>query len=197
MPQKTAATGVILAGGRATRMGNQDKGLLLFKGKPMVVHALLAMSTVVGEVLISANRNLEQYQQFGVRVLTDQTDSFAGPLAGIYTALVHCQTDILLVMPCDTPKIQAKHLAHMLHTLEISSADICVAFDGEYIQPVFLALQTKLRHSLKRYLASGQRKIDRWLAQHLLDKVDFSQQSDIFYNINTMDELSNLEAQHK
>ena len=131
MNEQTKVTGTVLAGGLARRMGNQDKGLVLFRGKPMVEYALQAMSVVVDQVLINANRNLEQYQQFGVPVIADQTDSFDGPLAGVYTAMVHSQAEILLVMPCDTPLVGPEHLNRLLQTLKTCGADICVAFDGE------------------------------------------------------------------
>ena len=194
MNEQTKVTGTVLAGGLARRMGNQDKGLVLFRGKPMVEYALQAMSAVADQVLINANRNLAKYQQFGVPVIADQTDSFDGPLAGVYTALVNSQAEILLVMPCDTPLVRSEHLDKLLQTLKTSGADICVAFDGERMHPVFLALKTELQPSLKKYLASGERKIDRWLVQHQLVKVDFSDQQEIFRNINTLDELSDLEV---
>jgi molybdopterin-guanine dinucleotide biosynthesis protein A len=175
-------------------MNNQDKGLVMFRGKMMVEYALSVMSTVVDQVFINANRNQAQYQQFGVPVIADQTDSFDGPLAGVLTAMMHCQGDVLLVMPCDTPLVGSEHLQKLLHTLLTSGADITVAFDGERMHPVFLALKTNLQASLEAFLASGERKIDRWLTQHNLVKVDFSDQQHIFRNINTLEELSDLEA---
>ncbi len=194
MNDQTKVVGTILAGGLARRMNNQDKGLVMFRGKAMVEYALKAMNTVVELVFINANRNQAQYQQFGVSVIADQTDSFDGPLAGVLTAMMHCQSDILLVMPCDTPLVGSEHLQKLLQTLMTSGADITVAFDGERMHPVFLALKTDLQASLEAFLASGERKIDRWLTQHNLVKVDFSDQQHIFRNINTLQELSDLEA---
>lgn len=194
MNDQTKVTGTVLAGGLARRMDNQDKGLVMFKGRPMVEYALQAMAPVVDWVLINANRNQQQYQQFGYPVIADQTDTFDGPLAGILTAMLHSQTEVLLVMPCDTPLVRSNHLQKLLQTLQTTGADICVAFDGERMHPVFLALKTELQASLNDYLASGERKIDRWLVQHDLVKVDFSDQQQIFRNINTLDELSDLEV---
>ncbi|HSN24340.1 MAG TPA: molybdenum cofactor guanylyltransferase, partial [Methylomicrobium sp.] len=139
-------------------------------------------------------RNKEQYEAFGLPVIADQTDSFDGPLAGILTAMIHANTDVLLVMPCDSPLIKAEHLQKLLATRAENDADVAVAFDGERLHPVFLAIKTSLKNSLQNYLASGQRKLDRWLEQQKMVKADFSNEPEIFININTLTELSELEA---
>ncbi|MGR8998533.1 MAG: molybdenum cofactor guanylyltransferase MobA [Gammaproteobacteria bacterium] len=194
MNNQKKVTGVILAGGLARRMNNQDKGLINYKGRPMVSYSIAAMASVTDQSLINANRNQEQYQQFGLPVVADQTDSFDGPLAGILTAMIYADTDILVIVPCDSPLIRAEHLQKLLLTRAEHDADIAVAFDGERLHPVFLAIKTSLKSSLQDYLASGQRKIERWLEQHKMVKADFSDEPEIFININTMTELSDLEA---
>lgn len=191
--QKTV-TGVILAGGLARRMNNQDKGLINYKGRPMVSYAIAALIAVADQSLINANRNKKQYKTFGLPVIADQTDSFDGPLAGILTAMIHANTDVLLVMPCDSPLIKAEHLQKLLATRAENDADVAVAFDGERLHPVFLAIKTSLENNLQNYLASGQRKLDRWLEQQKMVKADFSNEPEIFININTLTELSELEA---
>lgn len=195
MDIQTKVTGVILAGGLARRMNNQDKGLISFKGQPMVSYAIAAMSTIAGQTIINANRNIVEYQQFGLPVVSDQTNSFDGPLAGVLTAMLFAETGILLVMPCDSPLVKAGHLQKLLSARAENDDDVAVAFDGERLHPVFLAIKTTLRSSLQEYLLSGQRKIDLWLAQHKMVKADFSAEPEIFININTLTELSDLEAQ--
>lgn len=194
MNNQTKITGVILAGGLGRRMNNQDKGLINYKGRPMVSYAIAALTTVADQAIINANRNQEQYRQFGLPVVTDQTGTFDGPLAGVLTAMIHAETDILVVMPCDSPLIKAEHLQKLLATRAESDADVAVAFDGERLHPVFLAIKTSLKISLQDYLASGQRKADRWLEQQKMVKADFSNEPEIFANINTLTELSELEA---
>ncbi|OYV19279.1 MAG: molybdopterin-guanine dinucleotide biosynthesis protein A [Methylococcaceae bacterium NSP1-1] len=191
--QKTV-TGVILAGGLARRMNNQDKGLINYKGRPMVSYAIAALTAVADQSLINANRNKEQYEAFGLPVIADQTDSFDGPLAGVLTAMLYTDTDVLVVMPCDSPLIKAEHLQKLLATRAENDADVAVAFDGERLHPVFLAIKTSLKNSLQNYLTSGQRKLDRWLEQQKMVKADFSNEPEIFININTLTELSELEA---
>ena len=194
MNNQTKVTGVILSGGLARRMNNQDKGLINYKGRPMVSYAIAALAAVADQSIINANRNLEHYQHFGLPVIADQTGNFDGPLAGVLTAMIHADTDILLVMPCDSPLVKAEHLQKLLATRAEHDADVAVAFDGERLHPVFLAIKTSLKNSLQGYLSSGQRKIDRWLEQQKMVKADFSNEPEIFININTMTELSDLEA---
>jgi len=185
-------TGVILAGGLARRMNQQDKGLLLYRGQPLVSYAINALSPLVTELLISANRHTEIYSQFGYQVLVDKNQSFDGPLAGILTALSVCQSPVLVVMPCDSPLIKTRHLQKLITGLGNESADIAVAFDGQQRHNVFLALKTTLQSSLAAYLASGERKIDTWLSQQRLTQVDFSQEKAVFANINTPADLTAL-----
>jgi molybdopterin-guanine dinucleotide biosynthesis protein A len=193
MNSQTKVTGVILAGGRAQRMNNQDKGLVNFKGRPMISYAIAALAPVVGCILINANRNIDQYRQYGWPVISDQTDSFDGPLAGILAAMNHADADVLVVIPCDSPLIKSEHLQRLLLTRAETNADVAVAFDGVRLHPVFLAIKTGLQASLQEYLASGQRKVAVWLEQQNLVAVDFSGEPEIFSNINTLAELSMLE----
>lgn len=193
MDEQIKVTGVVLAGGLARRMNNQDKGLIVYHNKPMVSYAVEAMAKVADTVFINANRHHTEYAQFGYEVIADQTDTFDGPLAGVLSALIHANTEIVCVMPCDSPLITAEHLQRLLTALTENSVDIAVAFDGKRLHPVFLALKTSLQTSLESYLQAGNRKIDIWLQQHALIKVDFSQSAEVFLNINTIEELELLE----
>jgi molybdopterin-guanine dinucleotide biosynthesis protein A len=195
MHDQTKVTGVILAGGLARRMGGQDKGLIIYKQRPMLAYAIDAMRPAVDRLVINANRNLERYRLFGFPVLTDQNANFEGPLAGILAALRYTQDkDILLVMPCDSPLFTTVHLQKLLTALGKNNAECSVAYDGERLHPVFLALQTGLAGSLDAFLAGGRRKIDLWLDQHRCIWTDFSATPEIFMNVNTLQELAALEA---
>jgi molybdenum cofactor guanylyltransferase len=193
MDKQKKVTGVILAGGLARRMNNQDKGLISFKGKPLVSYAVTAISAVANQVVISANRNIPEYKKFGLPVICDQTDSFDGPLAGVLSAMMYAKTGIIVVMPCDSPLITAKHLQKLLSTLADHNAEAAVAFDGQRLHPVILAIKANLIPNLEAYLQSGQRKMDAWLEQQDMVKADFSNEPDVFANINTFAELSGLE----
>ncbi|MEI6268318.1 MAG: molybdenum cofactor guanylyltransferase MobA [Methylococcaceae bacterium] len=194
MLNQTKVTGVILAGGLARRMNNQDKGLVHYKGSPLVSYAIAALTDVTDQIIINANRNREHYQVFGLPVVADQTDNFDGPLAGVLTAMIYTDADVLVVVPCDSPLIKAEHLQKLLAARAENAADVAVAFDGERLHPVFLAIKTSLKTSLENYLASGQRKAGDWLEQQKMVTADFSNEPEIFVNINTLTELSALEA---
>jgi molybdopterin-guanine dinucleotide biosynthesis protein A len=194
MDRQNKVAGVILAGGLARRMQQQDKGLVLLNGKAMVSYAIDAMKPLVDILLINANRNQGAYQQWGYEVIADQTLNFDGPLAGMLAAMKAVNTEWLLVMPCDSPLIKTAHIETLLKTAVDNDCDCAVAFDGERIHPVFLALKTCLKSSLEDYLARGERKIDRWLFQHDCARVDFRTQAEVFRNINTPEQLAQVEA---
>jgi len=197
MNSQTKVTGVILAGGLARRMNNQDKGLMSFNGRPLVSYAIAAMSAVTDQLIINANRNIGQYQQFGWPVVADQTDSFDGPLAGVLTAMLHAENGVLLVAPCDSPLIKTDHLQKLLSVRAEKDADVAVAFDGERLHPVFLAVKTVLKTDLQGYLDSGQRKLESWLQLQKMVKADFSDDLQLFINLNTMVQLAELEGNQK
>ena len=157
-----------------------------------IIIALLVLTTIS---LIYWNFNKKtQYKSFSHSVISDENDDFAGPLAGVYAALKVCQHSVLLVAPCDSPFISTESLQCLIEQREKQSADIAVAFDGERIHPVFMAIKSSLQGSLKAYLASGERKIDRWFEQHDCIKVDLSSNPDIFLNINTLEQLAELDT---
>ncbi|HIL77687.1 MAG: molybdenum cofactor guanylyltransferase MobA [Methyloprofundus sp.] len=192
MNRQSSISGVILAGGLARRMNRQDKGLVAFNKQAMITYAIQAIVPVVDELFINANRNIDHYQQFNYPVITDKRDDFAGPLAGVYAALNACHHDVLLVTPCDSPFMPTAALQTLIDERERNAADIAVAFDGERIHPVFMAINTTLKNSLQDYLAQGERKIDRWFEQHNWIKVDFSANPEFFSNINTLAQLADL-----
>ncbi|SMG64383.1 molybdopterin-guanine dinucleotide biosynthesis protein A [methanotrophic bacterial endosymbiont of Bathymodiolus sp.] len=192
MNKQSGVSGVILAGGLARRMNNQDKGLVPFNKQAMITYAIQAIVPVVDELFINANRHIDQYQQFNYPVITDKRDDFAGPLAGVYAALNACHNNVLLVTPCDSPFMPTTALQTLIDERERNAADIAVAFDGERIHPVFMAISSALRDSLQDYLAQGERKIDRWFEQHNWIKVDFSANPEFFSNINTLAQLADL-----
>lgn len=194
MSADDSITAVVLAGGQARRMGGQDKGLLTVLGKPMVLHIIEQLSPRVGRILINANRNAESYARFGLPVIADRIDGYAGPLAGMAAAMERCTTDLLLTVPCDGPRLPEGLSERLLLGLRNGNAEIAVAHDGKRMQPVYALLSCRLRSSLDAYLMAGDRKIDLWYAQHRLVAVDFSDQSEAFVNINSPEELAAAEA---
>lgn len=187
-------TAVILAGGRAKRMGGKDKGLIKVNDRFMIEFAIEKLLPQVGHLLINANRNLEQYKSLNHPVVSDDNISdYNGPLAGMLSALKACTTKYILTIPCDSPFFPDNLSIRFLSTLIESDADICVAHDGKRMQPVFALIKSELSDSLQNYLDNGDRKIDLWYNKHHTVLADLSDFKDISLNINTPEELINLE----
>jgi molybdopterin-guanine dinucleotide biosynthesis protein A len=201
MIDRELITGVILAGGRGSRMGGADKGLQHFRGMPMAMFTLMRLAPQVGEAMINANRNLAAYESFGVAVWQDTLNDFAGPLAGVLAALEHCESDYLVTVPCDTPLFPEDLVARLAEAMDREDAEIAMAAapeeDGKLrAQPVFSLLRRELSESLARFTQGGGRKIDAWTAQHRTVLVPFDREGDdpsAFANANTLAELHRLE----
>lgn len=198
-------TGLVLAGGRGSRMGGVDKGLQNFNGTPLAMRAVLRLGMQVGEVLINANRNISAYESFGVPVWPDGLADYAGPLAGFLTGLERCETPLLLTVPCDTPLFPLDLAERLADAMTAQDAEIAIASapelqaDGQIAlrpQPVFCLLRATLLESLVRFTQGGGRKIDAWTAQHRTVHVAFDAAGDMpdaFANANTLAELHALE----
>jgi molybdopterin-guanine dinucleotide biosynthesis protein A len=186
-------TGVVLAGGQGSRMGGVDKGLQPFRGKPMVAHAIERLAPQVDEILINANRNPDAYAQLGHRVIADEIEGFAGPLAGFERGLAHASGDLVVTVPCDSPFLPLDLVARLREALERAGADLAVAKTGDQAHPVFSLMRRGVHGSLKSFLSSGQRKIDKWYGALKVIEVAFDDEADAFRNINTREELASLE----
>lgn len=186
-------TGVVLAGGQGSRMGGVDKGLLRWRGEPLIAPILAGLQPQVGQAMINANRRLEEYQSFGVPVVGDTLADSQGPLAGMLVALQHASTAYVLCVPCDTPRVFPSLATRLLSALQAQQADIAVVHDGKHLQPMHVLLATHLLSSLQAYLAAGGRSPQQWFAQQRVATVDCSDAADYFRGINTPAEQQALE----
>jgi molybdenum cofactor guanylyltransferase len=189
-------TGLVLAGGRGSRMGGVDKGLQPHHGQPLALHALQRLAPQVGATMLNANRHLEQYATFGAPVWPDVLADYPGPLAGLLAGLAHCTTPWLASVPCDTPRFPVDLVARLVAGLVTESADLAMAAcmeDGALrTQPVFCLLPKRLHDSLLAFLHGGERKVERWTAQHRVAVVVFDD-AGAFANANTLAELQRLQ----
>jgi len=176
-------------------MGGQDKGLLEFNGAPLIEILIGELERQAVATVINANRNLDRYQAFGLPVISDRLEDYQGPLAGFASAMETVDTEFILTLPCDGPVLAADYVARFVASQQQSGAPICVAFDGERLQPVHALIRVDLRASLNRFLDSGDRKIDRWYAMHDYTQTDFSDCADMFRNINTPSDQQSLQAE--
>jgi molybdenum cofactor guanylyltransferase len=185
-------TGLILAGGRGSRMGGVDKGLQRYRDRPLAAHALERLRPQVGKVMVNANRNLDTYRAMGVPVWPDEVPDYPGPLAGMLAGLVHCDTPLMATVPCDTPNFPLDLVTRLAGALESADADIAVAYTraGEELfpQPVFCLVKTSLKAALAAFIAAGERKTGLFARGQRNTRVVFDDDAE-FFNINTLTEL--------
>ncbi len=193
-PRERVTAG-ILAGGRATRMGGIDKGLVELRGRPMVEYVLDALRGQTARVLVNANRSFDRYERYDARVVPDSQEGFLGPLAGIASMMAVADTEWLLTSPCDSPQVPADLGSRLWQAVAHDDADIGVAHSGERLEPVFALLHCSLRASLEAYLGAGERKIDRWYKQQRMATADFSDCPQMFVNVNSLAERDQLASQ--
>lgn len=173
---------IILAGGRGSRMGGQDKGLLLYQGEPAVCY--LARRLAAGRVLVSANRHQERYRALGFAVVADQRAGFAGPLAGLEAALAEVRTAQAVLVPCDMPALPATLPVCLLAALQ-GPVTLAVASDSRRLQPLCLGLDVAAcLPGLRAWLDAGGASAHGWLAAQQPAICHFDNAAD-FANINT------------
>ena len=185
MIKREDITAVILAGGRGKRMGGADKGLVEFEGHPLIAHAIELVTPLVKTLLISANRNLMRYQQFGYPVVTDSLSKFQGPLAGILAAMETVRTPYILTLPCDGPRLPVDLVERLANALQREEARVAVAHDGQRRQSTYALIPVDLKQHLRNFLANGDRKLGLWLESHRLAQADYSDTPSVFANINS------------
>jgi molybdopterin-guanine dinucleotide biosynthesis protein A len=189
-------TGLILAGGRGTRMGQVQKGLQLLHGEPMLNHVLRRLQPQVGELIINANQDRELYAAYGHPLVTDQISGYAGPLAGLHAGLLQCETPYLVSAPCDCPFLPENLVEKLVQALIENNAQLAVvtAIDSESepaqmrVQPIFSLMETGLALHLQSFLENGGRKVTAWYANLRVVEVPFEDAAS-FRNINTLAEL--------
>ncbi len=196
-----AMTGLVLAGGRGTRMGGLNKGLQLLHGEPLALHVLRRLAPQVDTLLINANRDLDLYATLGApfhaAVIADECDDFAGPLTGVLTGLRRATTSWVLCAPCDTPYLPSQLGARLAAALHKTEASIALAISVNQhgtttVQPACALLAITLADDLATYLGGGGRKMRAWYARHRTVEVPFMDEN-AFYNVNSLPELAALE----
>ena len=189
-----AITGLVLAGGQGRRMGTVDKGLVPLGGRPMVAHVLARLKPQVDDILINANQHAAEYAAFGYRVIPDTIDGFAGPLAGLHVGLANASHALVATVPCDSPFLPHDLVARLAAALEAGASQLAVARTFDQPHPVFALVRRSVLPHLTQFLEGGGRKIDAWYSALSIVEVQFDDEADAFRNINTTDELRQVDA---
>lgn len=189
MASQAQVTGLILAGGAGRRVGSRDKGLIKWRGKPLIAHVVERLQPQVDELLISCNRNEQQYRALAPTVV-DSREEFQGPLAGLEAAAPKITTEILVVVACDIPLLPSdlvERLTEPMHTSANRAAEICYAHDGQRDQYLCAAIRSECTSSLAFFLDQGHRVVHRWYQSRHCLAVDFSDRAESFRNYNYLD----------
>ena len=174
-------------------MGGVDKGLILLKNKPLIAHVIRRLQPQLDEIFINANREVSQYETFGLKVLQDENPEFLGPLAGILLGLRHAKHDLVLSVPCDSPLLHLDLVERLTKNMLVSHADMVIASSDGNAHPVFCLMKKSVLPSLVDFLDAGERKVSAWQKSQAYCEVDFSDCNNAFVNLNTLEELRELE----
>ena len=181
---------IILAGGRGSRMQDADKGLVEANGKRLIEYVIDSIGRDVDEIVISANRNHEDYLQYSNKVIADEPAfTFQGPLAGIASCLPHCRQAEVLVTSCDIPLLPDK-LPRELQ-LALRGVDVSISQHHERLQPVFMLRQHCLA-SIRNALRNQELGLMQWIRNQPHHIVNFEAPPPVFLNINTAEALQQL-----
>lgn len=196
-------TGLILAGGQASRMGGKDKGLLFLNEKRLIEHVIERLEPQVNQIRISCNRNFKSYQRYGYPISTDDQGfrdraiEFNGPLAGVLAGTEQINTKYTLIVPCDCPTLPHDLGQRLLKALIQDNANAAIPFDGIRVQPLFLLIKTELKDALRNYYLEGGRSMKHWLKQNIVTEANFSNDRSAFTNLNTHKELEHFDKSIK
>ena len=195
MEIKHSYDALILAGGRGSRLGDKDKGWVMWHGLPLIEHALAVLikqTPPPAHILISANRNVDAYQQTGHPVVMDERSDFMGPMAGIEAGLMRCKKNNLLVIPCDTPLLPADLYEKLQETLTVNTQALAAyAFTSESAQPLCCLLKPSVAGALGKQLDAGHGAVQTWLDAIGAIPVRFDI-AEAFANFNTPEALQAL-----
>ena len=191
--------GVLLAGGQSTRMGGGDKNQRLLAGKPILSHIIERAQPQVDALVLNANGDAQRFARFGLPVVPDSIAGFAGPLAGVLAGLdwaaEHLQeAELVASFATDAPFLPRDLVRRLAVALEEGGFDLACAQSNGQNHPVFGLWPISLREDLRRELASGLRKVDRWTARFKLVEVEFlAEPVDPFFNANRPEDLAEAE----
>lgn len=189
---------VILAGGRATRMGGGDKPLRPVKGVPILSHVIARVARKGRALVLNANGDPQRFEAFGLPVIADSESDFPGPLAGILAGLDWAASEgfsgDILSVPGDCPFIPHDLAEKLDAARAAASLPLACAGSGGWTHPVIGLWPISIRESLRAALAGGERKIDRFTARFGCATADWPiEPFDPFFNVNTPEEWAEAE----
>lgn len=196
----TEVAGVILAGGRATRMGGGDKGLRVVAGRRLIDHVIERLAPQVGAMAINANGDAARWAEFGLPVLADSLPDYPGPLAGVLAGMDWAAENgfaAVVSVAADTPFFPRDLVLGL--SAAAGPSGLCLAASPDETgriqrQPTFGLWPVALRHDLRAALSGGLRKVVIWTERHQAGQAVFAGAADPFFNVNTPEDLARAET---
>ena len=190
MINKAAIEVFVLAGGKSKRMGT-DKGLVKFKGNPLISHIIEILDKLnLKTSIVSSN---EEYLKFGKPVYKDVISN-KGPLGGLYTALEYSQAPMVLLLACDMPSINRKGIQSLMTVAE--PGKIAIATDRTQISPLFACYPRSLKDKVANALLADELKMQDFISKqsHVVLDLNSLGNTEILQNLNTIEELKAAES---
>lgn len=188
-PEPTEVTGIVLAGGRARRMQGEDKGLLLYQGRPLIEHVCERLRPQVARLCINANRHSATYRRYGYPVFADQWPDYAGPLAGFYSALQQCEGDWFCFVPCDTPYLPGDLVERLCTAARRKQVPLVSVSDGQRLHGTVCLLHRSCEAALQTYYEQDRHRVQEWIRSQPHAVVDYADQPRALLNINKPQQL--------
>ncbi|WP_113910687.1 molybdenum cofactor guanylyltransferase MobA [Roseovarius dicentrarchi] len=188
---------IILAGGRATRMGGGDKGLLPLGRSTLLEHVLDRIAPQVAATALNANGDPQRFARFGLPVLADPVGGYVGPLAGVLAGLDWAAkegAETIVSVAADTPFFPCDLVARLVLAAEGMQAPLALAATPDGRHPTFGLWPVALRDDLRGALQGGLRKVVQWTDAHNAATAMFDDGGDPFFNVNTPEDLANAQA---
>lgn len=204
---------VLLSGGAGRRFGGMDKGLQIYRGKPLMEHVIKSLTPQVDDFVLCINRNYHRYAEYGYHIVTDTENSldeegstegidikdsiYQGPMAGVVAAARYIdksvwskQPNFIALSSCDSPNLPSDLIARLLAKIEASKKSVAVAHDGERRQNLHCLIRVEALDSLQHFYQNDGRAMHRWFQEIGAIDVDFSDQPRSFKNINTPEQMT-------
>lgn len=181
---------LLLAGGRGQRMGGQDKGLVLWHGEPLIAHVHRKARPLSDDLIISCNRNLEQYAPYADQLVHDDEGDFPGPLAGIRAGLKAARHPHMLVLPCDVPRVDAALITSLRETASLHPDNPLMLRHGDHWEPLLCVIPVSLGGDFERAWLNGERSPGRLMRQLGATALQCPDNDPRLANLNTPELLS-------
>lgn len=176
---------LLLAGGRGQRMGGRDKGLIDWRGQPLIQHLQRCVRPLTDDLIISCNRNHEHYTAFADRLVHDESNDFPGPLAGMIAGLQAAQHPLLLVLPCDVPSVDHALLAAMRQTQQAQPDRPLMVRQGDFWEPLLCIVHKAHLPAVREAWDAGERSPRRVLLALGAQALQCAEDDPRLANLNT------------